>query len=667
MVNTEEIPVDRSSMEHACAILCQQTDMPAILAPSFTSGSAEDFLLKAGVSFRQVALTGEWWKDSYGNFLGFYKESGKPIALVHREDAGYELFDLPAKPKIVDKALDEILSSKAYVIYPGAGAKLDTFLKLIAFCAKGTGKEYKMIFLTGLLSTLVTFFFPFANKILIDNILPNFNLSLFVQVLIGLVVATLSSTIFILLRALFTVRMNGILQNNLQIVLWGKILQLPLSFFRLFPIGDLLQRTMIIEEIRRIFNDGTIRIVINGFFSLFFVAAMMYFSWVLTLLVTLVMLVSAAITFLIALLRIQKLRKLLAINAKINGFLIQVVTGIAKLRVAEAINKAFTLWATDFAAAQKIQFQAQTLQNYLTTWIETIKITIPLLIFAGIAYTLNITGNIALSLGSFLGFYTAMNLFLSAFFDMSSQLSLMTHAIPFWERASVIITTPQDNTEGRPPPRKLSGEIKVENLFFRYDASSPYILENINMEFPKGNWIGLSGPSGSGKTTLCKLLVGLEQAQQGRILFDGRDISGISFSGLREQMSVLLQTSSAIFSGTIYDNLCCGSSRTSEEVIEVLEKTQFIEDLTSLPMGLNTILPSGGGILSGGQKQRLLLSRALLRKPKILILDEALNALDWPSQKQIFDRISKLEITRIVISHSPRILDYADLIYTLSR
>lgn len=667
MVNKEEISVDRSSMERACAILCQQTDMPAILAPSFTSGSAEDFLLKAGVSFRQVALTGEWWKDSYGHFLGFYKESGKPIALVHREDTGYELFDLPAKPKIVDKALHEILSNKAYVVYPGAEVKLDTFLKLITFCAKGTGKEYKMIFLTGLLSTLVSFFFPFANKILIDNILPNFNLSLFVQVLIGLVVATLSSTIFILLRALFTVRMNGILQNNLQIVLWGKILQLPLSFFRLFSIGDLLQRTMIIEEIRRIFNDGTIRIVINGIFSLFFVAAMMYFSWVLTLLVTLVMLVSTAITFLIALLRIQKLRKLLAINAKINGFLIQVVTGIAKLRVAEAINKAFTLWATDFAAAQKIQFQAQTLQNYLTTWIETIKITIPLLIFAGIAYTLNITGNIALSLGSFLGFYTAMNLFLSAFFDMSSQLSLMAHAIPFWERSSIIITSPQENIEGRPPPGKLSGEIKVENLFFRYDQSSPYILENINMEFPKGNWIGLSGPSGSGKTTLCKLLVGLELAQQGRILFDGRDINGISFSGLREQMSVLLQTSSALFSGTIYDNLCCGYVRTGEEIKDVLEKTQFIEDLALLPMGLNTILPSGGGILSGGQKQRLLLSRALLRKPKILILDEALNALDWPSQKQVFDQISKLEMTRIVISHSPRVLDYADLIYTLSR
>lgn len=661
------LAVDMISMEKVCAILCREAEMPPLFAPGFKFGAAEDYLKKARASYREVNLTGEWWESSYGNFLGFYKDSGKPVALINRAIGHYELIAPSTKPKRVDMGVKSSLSAKAYVIYPPSVAPLNTFRKIISFCSKGMSKEYGMTFLTGFLATVISFFFPFANKVLFDNILPDFNLSLFVQVLIGLTVATLGSAIFVILRSLFSARINGILECNLQSVIWEKIFRLPLSFFRSVPIGDLLQRTMIVEEVRKIFNNAAVQIITNGLFSVFYILVMLFFSPGLTFLILGIALATAILTAGIAMLRIRHFRRLLEVNAKIHGFLLQVVNGISKLRVAEAVNRVFLLWSDEFATAQKLQYRAQNLQNYLTTWIATIRILIPLALFAGIAYQMRSTGLVTLSLGSFFGFYTAMNLFLDSLFELCNQISMLVHSIPFWERASLIVTAPPESTENLSDPGKLSGQIKVENLSFRYDSSTPFILENINMEFPKGSWISLTGPSGCGKSTLCKLLVGLEKPQEGLITFDGKDISGMSLSGLREQMGVLLQTSSAIFSGSIYDNITCGNAYSLGEIDEVLEKTGFSRDLAELPMRLHTHLPKEGSILSGGQKQRLLLTRALLRKPKILILDEALSALDWASLEPILQQLAQLEITRIVISHSPKLQTYADRVYTFSK
>lgn len=644
-------------------ILAKEEEGFHFSSTSFVKGTVKDFLKNAGAQFRVVELKDQWWKYSYDNMLGFYEESGQPVALIHRGEATYDLVTPNTLVQQVDALIHQSLAKYAYVIVPTPKKNLNSFFKIFVFCSRKTSREYVMMFLTGIAASSIMLFFPFANKLIFDQILPNFNISLLVQVLLGLLLVSISTSIFLLLRAFFMIRLNGIVENNVQFLVWQKIFKLPLSFFRSFSTGDLLQRTMILEQARRHFNDSIIRIIMNGFFSFIYLFIMFFFSWELALIVLQVICITAVVAAIVTTLRLKYIRKQLAIGAKINGFLVQVISGISKLRVAGSINRIFSLWAKDFAISQTLQFRAQKLQNYLITWVTTAQLLIPLIIFTGIAYALKVTGNIPISIGSFLGFYSAMSLFTTAIFDMAAQIPFLTNLIPFLERSKVLFQTPQEDNDDLPPPGSLFGEVKIENLFFRYSNSSPYILENTNLLIPKGSWVGITGPSGCGKSTLCRLIVGLEKLQQGRISFDGKDSSGLSPSALREQMGILLQTSSAIFAGSIYDNILCGHNYSMDEINETMEQTEFVQELQELPMGLNTLLPRGGTVLSGGQRQKLLLTRVLIRKPKILILDEAINALDWPAQEKILNRIAELKITKIVISHSPRLLKYADVIY----
>jgi ATP-binding cassette subfamily C protein len=158
------------------------------------------------------------------------------------------------------------------------------------------------------------------------------------------------------------------------------------------------------------------------------------------------------------------------------------------------------------------------------------------------------------------------------------------------------------------------------------------------------------------------LLLGFENPQKGQIFYQNQNLAKYDLIQLRREMGVVLQNS-AIFSGSIYDNLLCGRKASTSQIEEALACSCFDDVLKELPMGLDTPLPSGGNTLSGGQKQRLLLARALLFTPRILLLDEATSALDSQTQRKVIQNISKLNITRIAVAHRLDAIQAADCIY----
>jgi ATP-binding cassette subfamily C protein len=158
--------------------------------------------------------------------------------------------------------------------------------------------------------------------------------------------------------------------------------------------------------------------------------------------------------------------------------------------------------------------------------------------------------------------------------------------------------------------------------------------------------------------------LGFESPEKGTILYDGNDLAHLDERSVRKQLGVVLQNGS-ILAGTIYENLVGGGVYSQEEVERAIHLSAFDQDLTYFPMGLHTVLPSGGGTLSGGQRQRLLIARALISNPKILIFDEAASALDNRTQKELSRNIAELRVTRIVIAHRMSTLQQSDRIYVL--
>ena len=228
--------------------------------------------------------------------------------------------------------------------------------------------------------------------------------------------------------------------------------------------------------------------------------------------------------------------------------------------------------------------------------------------------------------------------------------------------------------EQKPANPKHLGQIETlefDHVGFKHQTASHKAINDISFKVKTGETIAFVGPSGSGKTTLMKLLVGLYRPQEGKILYNGMDENNIDFEDLRNQIGFVTQDTQ-LFSGSIKENLLfVNPSATDDELLDVLNKASCQNLLVRAEKGLETMIGEGGLKLSGGEKQRLSIARALLRKPKLLLFDEATSSLDSLTEEEITDTIRDIsqlgnQVT-ILIAHRLSTIMHADRIYVLEK
>jgi ABC-type multidrug transport system fused ATPase/permease subunit len=227
--------------------------------------------------------------------------------------------------------------------------------------------------------------------------------------------------------------------------------------------------------------------------------------------------------------------------------------------------------------------------------------------------------------------------------------------------------TVEDAPDAIPLP-PIKGHVKVEDVYFSYDPEKP-VLKGISFEVPPGTMVALVGPSGSGKTTLAHLIARFYDPTSGAIYIDGYDIKKVTLKSLRDQIGIVLQES-FLFSGSIKDNIKYGNPKaTDEEVVRAAiaaNAHQFIVE--RLPEGYDTQIGGEGITLSGGERQRICIARAILRNPRILILDEATSSLDSEAEALIQEALEKLLVgrTSFVIAHRLSTVMKADIIIVMN-
>lgn len=258
---------------------------------------------------------------------------------------------------------------------------------------------------------------------------------------------------------------------------------------------------------------------------------------------------------------------------------------------------------------------------------------------------------------------------------MSLMMISMIFAMAVMSRASltrvaeVIKEEPDINDNGADPDLKVAnGDIDMENVCFKYKKNGKKnVIDNINLHIKSGETIGIIGGTGSAKTTLVQMIPRLYDVTEGVVKVGGRPVSDYTLKNLRDSVAMVLQVN-LLFSGTIEENLRWGNENaTEEEIRNACEIAQAHEFISSFPDGYQTYLGQGGVNLSGGQKQRICIARALLKSPRVLILDDSTSAVDTATDAKIREGFKKnhSDVTKIIVAQRISSVEHADKIIVL--
>ena len=274
-----------------------------------------------------------------------------------------------------------------------------------------------------------------------------------------------------------------------------------------------------------------------------------------------------------------------------------------------------------------------------------------------------------MQVGELTGFLSYIMQILNSLMMISNVFLMLTRSLASAYRIQEVFDEEIDIKEKKSDIKITRGKIIFKNVAFKYDLKAKeYVLNNINLEIEPGETVGIIGGTGSAKTSLVQLIPRLYDITAGDLLIDGHDIKSYGIEHLRDEIAMVLQKNT-LFSGTIKENILWGKADASDhELNEVLDIACASEFIDALPKGINTDLGQGGVNVSGGQKQRLCIARALLKKPKILILDDSTSALDTATERKLTDGLAYYlpKTTKIIISQRLSSLAHADKIVILT-
>jgi NHLM bacteriocin system ABC transporter ATP-binding protein len=468
---------------------------------------------------------------------------------------------------------------------------------------------------------------------------------LLVDMLLLLVAAALGSTGFQVARAMSLIRLGTHLDQRLQAAVWVRVVRLRTGFFRQYSVGDLVERVLGIDTIRRILTGATVNAVIGGVFSLASLAIMLIYDASMTGFAVLYGLLAGSLLFAAgrAQRRLQKV--MYDQEGVVSGLLIELLGGIAKLRVAAAELRAFARWSDAFAqqrAASAGVLRMKALQTITTS-------ALPFIGTIGIFYIAG-GGADPLDVASFAAFSSAFGQFTAAIMSMANALNTSIDILPLWARVRPVFEAPLEVEGSRVDPGELLGSIAVRDLSFRYSEDGPWVVENVNFELKPGESLAIVGPSGSGKSTVLRLLLGLETPTRGGVFYDGKDLEELDLRLVRRQIGTVLESSS-LLPGSLYENIAGSEPLAPEQVMEAVRLAGLEADIAGMPMGLNSVVTEGASQISGGQRQRVMIARALVKRPRLLFFDEATSALDNRTQAIVAESVAKMNASRIVVAH----------------
>jgi subfamily B ATP-binding cassette protein HlyB/CyaB len=489
---------------------------------------------------------------------------------------------------------------------------------------------------------------PLFFQVVIDKVLVHRGLSTLDVLAVGLLVVSVFEVVLGGLRTYVFSHTTNRIDVELGGRLFRHLLALPLSYFKSRRVGDSVARVRELENIRNFITGSALTVIIDLVFTVIFLMVMYFYSPTLTMIVLATFPAYLMLSLLVTPVLRARLQEKFNRGAENQAFLVETVSGMETLKAAAVDPQARRRWEEQLAAYVQASFRSANLGNIAGQSAGLINkvMTIMILWFGAHAVI-----NAELSVGQLIAF----NMFAGR---VSSPVLRLVQLWQDFQQASVsmrrlgdILNTPTEPVydRNRTALPDLTGNIRFDNVGFRYQPQGREILQQLSLEIPSGQVLGIVGPSGSGKSTLASLVQRLHVPNSGRVLIDGVDLAMVDVTWLRRQIGVVLQEN-VLFNRTIRENIALRDpGMPLDQVIHAAGLAGAHEFILELPEGYDTRVGEQGSNLSGGQRQRIAIARALVTDPRILIFDEATSALDYESEQAVQDNMAAITQGRTVI------------------
>jgi ATP-binding cassette subfamily C protein len=662
-----DVEASADPLIEACALVAAATGVTVpVAAARHAASQAADRIAAiaraARVRVRQVALTGAWWREDAGPLLGFGRDDGRPLALLPTGARRYVVVD-PAggTREPVDRHVAGAVAEAAFTFYRPFPDRAVGVWDLLAFGGRGFRREIASVAALGLAGGLLALLTPIATGTIVSTLIPSADRDGLYALAAALVVAALAAGAFELVRSLALLRASGRLGGALDAAVMDRLLSLPVPFFRGYSAGDLALRASAINVIQQTLTGIVLSTVVSSVFSLLSIGLMLYYDVHLTLVAVLAVVAVVVVAGLADRVQLGRQRQVLALQGRVAALVFQLINGIAALRVAGGELRAFAGWARVFGAQRRQAAAARRATAAVTVFSATWSVAATLAVFWALAFWARSGATTV----EFIAFNAAFGQFTAAVLALAGAVASALGVLPLYERARPILQTLPEVGETKADPGRMRGAIELTGVSFRYVQDGPLVLQEVSLRIPPGQFVAFVGPSGAGKSTIYRMLLGFETPLTGTVFYDDQDLAGLDLRAVRRQIGVVLQNG-RLMAGSIFENIVGAAPLTLDDAWEAARAAGFADDIQAMPMGMQTFIMEGATTLSGGQRQRLMIARAIVHRPRILLFDEATSALDNETQAIVSRSLERLQATRVVIAHRLSTIVRADRIYVIA-
>ena len=674
LFNIYDLPIDRdadvedTSLADALHIIGRHEGIdfkiPVRSGPSDTPIGLVDILDASGVRARRVRFKaeGDWWRGDSNALLAFRAGDGRPVALLPGRFGRYREID-PVSRRSVRMTAERAgaLQDEAWMFYRPLPSGTVRPADLLKVALHGSAADLARLVIAGLPGGLIQLLPAFALGFVASEVTAGGSAGILYVVAVALAGFGLLGALLHVLRSTAMMRLEGRSASRVEAAVWDRLMRLPPSILHRQPAGDLAMSGMTFQKLR----DGLQGVVADSLLSIVFLlpvfGVIFFYDATLGIIALVFSLASLLITVVLGLRQIAPHGRMIGAARRVAGRLVQIVGGIAKLRVENAEGSAFAVWARDYREQKRAELELDALEGHSRAF----GAALPFIAGGVLLFSVVAVGERAVPVGDFLVVYIVFIAFQSAIARLGESFGTIAAMLPAFDQLRPLLAAvPEAEVEGEPVDH-LGGEILFDRISFRYAPDGPLVLDDVTIRARPGEFVAIAGESGAGKSTLFRLALGIDRPTAGAVYYDGRDLRHLNLKQVRRRIGAVPQ-SVGLHPQDLWDNLVSHHDGVAtEDVWNAVRIAELEGEIKAMPMGMMTMVGTSGTVLSGGESQRVTIARSVIGSPRIMLFDEATNWLDNESQAKVMRNLTALTSTRVVIAHRLSTLEQADRIYVL--